>query len=387
MTSRHFIRTIWLSLPLLLAMTAPAFGQAAVLDVSVRTIPRDGTPSRTRAWDTNELAKGQTDSTYLFAGSAPGTGIGPSTLPDGAEFLCSAGASEVNTASLDDLVSRHLHVWKIASRAAGATERGFAFDVAWVRYSNATGTRPVASGRSTLILAEGQRHVLDLVHATAASSQCDTGSVVLDVEARVQDDSPLADRAIRYDIWLVHTEPSGEKHTSHAVQTGLHGMLLPFAFSPVRLPVVSNATPQTAFDAAVRVNGHLRGRVRSDGAVIVELMTGRQASLEQRGARRVALPQASEGRKVLLLAPSETLAIELPALTGGATTVVNAGASGGGVSGRVGGTSVGAGRPSDVGAGGPSDVVSFANGKLTVSFTRLFEGHKLSIFIRAQVVE
>lgn len=382
MTSRQFMRTISLSLPLLLAMAAAAFPQSAgeaVLDISVRTMPRDGTPSRTRAWDTNDLAKGQADSTYLFAGSPPGARIGPSTVPDSAEFLCSAGASEVDSASLEDLVSRHLHVWKITSRAAGVTERGFAFDVQWVRYANASGTRPVASGRSTLILTEGQRHVIDLVHATTASSQCDTGSVVLDVEARVRDDSALADRAIRYDLWLVHTDPSGEKHTSHVVQTGLHGMLLPFAFSPVRLPVGSGASPQAAFEAAVRVNGHLRGRIRGDGALVLELMTGRQAALEQRGARRATLPQLGEGRKVLRLAQGETVAIELPALTGGATSVVNADAAGGGLSARAGATWLG--------PGGQTDAASLADGKLTVSFTRLFEGHKLSILLRAQIVE
>jgi hypothetical protein len=370
MTPRRFIGTIRFSLALVLAITATAFAQSAdgdaVLEVMVRPVPRDGTPSRVRAWHTNDLPKGQTASTYLFAGRW-----------DGTEFLCSAGSNGTSAASLDDLVSQHLHVWKVTSRAAGVTERGLAFELEWARYASATGTRAVASGRGTLNLAEGQRHVLDLVHATGASEQCDAGSVVLDVEARVRDDSTRADRAIRYDLWLVHTDPSGEQRTSHVVQTGLHGMQLPFAFSPVRLPVVSSASLQTAFDAAVRVNGHLRGRIRRDGAIVVELMTGRRAALERRGADRVALPEGGEGRKQVQLAPGETLEIELPALTGGATTVV--GTSRVGLSSRGGATWLG--------PGGPSDAVSLADGRLTVSFTRLFEGHKLSILLRAQVVE
>lgn len=379
MSPRRFVRSFWFSLALVLALKAPAFAQPAgeaVLDITIRAIPRDGTPARTRAWDTNSLPKGQADSTYLFAGGSP------ESLPErlrgvvDGESLCSTGSSELSTGTLEDLVSRHLHVWKITSRAVGITDRGFSFDIEWVRYARATGARPVASGRSTLILAEGQRHVLDLVHAAGTSSQCDTGSVVLDVEARVKEDTTLSDRAIRYDLWLVHTDPNGAKRTSHLVQTGLHGMQLPFAFSPVRLPILSNGSPQTAFDAAVRINGQLRGRVRRDGAIVVELTTGRRGALEQRGTGRVALPEGGEGRKVIQLAQGETVEVELPGLTGGATIVVG---SDGALSSRAGG--------SFLGPGGPPDAVSLADGKLTVSFTQLFEGHKLSILLRVQVVE
>ena len=380
MTPRKFTATMWLSLALVL-MTTSAFAQPAgeaVLEGMVRPMPRDGSPSRARAWDTNERPNGQADSTYLVAGRGAAAPPLPQ-LSDGTEFLCSAGSSEVSAATLEDLVSRHLYVWKITSRATGVTERGYSFDLEWVRYASATGTRPVASGRTTLVLAEGQRHVLDLVHATGVSPECDAGSVILDVGARVREDVTLADRAIRYDLWLVHTDPSGEKRTSHVVQTGLQGMQLPFAFSPIRLPVPSNPSLQTAFDAAVRVNGHLRGRIRRDGAIVVELSTGRRAALERRGSGQVALPEGAEGRKVLQLAPGETLAIELPALTGGATTILEPDASRGGLSARGGATFLG--------PGGSSDPASFADGKLTVSFTRLFEGHKLSILLRAQVVE
>jgi hypothetical protein len=380
MTSQRLLRAVSLSCTLVLAMKAPASAQSvgeAALDITIRTVPRDGSPSRSWARDTNNLPKGQTNSTYLYAGSPP------EALPerlrgpaDGSESLCSVGSRELSTGTLEDLVSQNLHVWKITSRAAGVTERGFSFDVEWVRYANATGTRPVASGRSILILADGQRHVLDLVHASGTSSTCDTGSVVLDVEARVKEDPTLADRAIRYDLWLVHTDPSGARQVSHRIQTGLHGMPLPFVFSPVRLPVPANVSPQTAFDAVVRINGQVRGRVRRDGAIVVELTTGRRAALEQGGAARVAMPEAGQGRKLLQLAQGETLEIELPALTGGATTVLG---SGGSLSARAG--------SSFAGQGGPPDAVSLADGKLSVSFTRLFEGHKLSILLRAQVVE
>ena len=182
MTPRRLIATIWFAFALVPAMTATAFAQSAVdavLEVMVRPVPRDGTPSRTRAWDINDRPKGQADSTYLFAGARRWDWtifLRTAGLERGTESLCSAGSSDVNAGVLDDLVSRHLHVWKITSRAAGVTERGFAFDLEWVRYASATGTRPVASGRNTLILAEGQRHVLDLVHATGASAQCDAGS-------------------------------------------------------------------------------------------------------------------------------------------------------------------------------------------------------------------
>jgi hypothetical protein len=380
MTPRRFLHTIWFPFALVLAMTSSVLAQPsgdAVLDITIRVIPRDGTLSRTRARDTNAQPKGQADSTYLFAGLSL-SGAQTLAVPDGTESLCSAGASEVGARALDDLITQHLHVWKVTSRAVGVTERGFSFDVEWVRYASATGTRPVTSGRATLVLAEGQRHVLDLVHASGASPQCDAGSVVLDAEARIQEDPAFADRAIQYDLWLVHTDPSGERRTSHVVQTGLHGVQLPFAFSPVRLPVLPSASTQPAFDAVVRINGHLRGRVRRDGAIVVELMTGRRAAIERRSANRVALvPEGGEGRKLIQLAQGETLEIELPALTGGATTIVDG--SRGGLSGRVGATSLG--------PGGPSDATSLADGKLTVSFTRMFEGHKLSILLRARVVE
>jgi hypothetical protein len=372
MTPRRCIHTLLFGVAFVLATIATASAQSvgdAVLEIMVRPVPRDGSPSRARAWDTHERPKGQADSTYLFAGRSV----------DGTESLCSAGSSEVTGRSLDDLVSRHLYVWKITSRAVGLTDRGISFDVEWVRYASDTGTRPVASGRSTLVLAEGRRHVLDLVHATGASSQCDAGSVVLDVEARLRDDPTLTDRLIRYDLWLVHTAPTGDKRTSHVIQTGVHGVQLPFVFSPVRLPVPSSALPQIAFDATVRVSGDLRGRILRDGTVAVELVTSRRAALEQRGAGPVTQIEGGQGRKVLQLASGETLAIELPALAGGATTVVGPNASRGELSARGGVTWAG--------TGGPQDAVSLADGKLTVSFTRLFEGHKLSILLRAQFVE
>ena len=365
------IHTFVSGIAIVLAMSAAASAQAAgdaVLEVMVRPVPRDGSPSRARAWDTNDLPKGQADSTYLFAGG----------MRDGTESLCSAGASEVRAGTLEDLLSRHLHVWKVTTRFVGLTAKGLSFDVEWVRYANETGTRPVASGRSTLVLAEGRRHVLDLVHASGASSQCDAGSVLLDVEARLRDDLTLTDRAIRYDMWLVHSAPNGEKRTSHIVQSGVHGMELPFAFSPVRLPVPL-AAPQAAFDAAVRVNGHLRGRIRRDGTIAMELTTARHAALEQRGGARVALPEGGEGRKVIQLTPGETLELELPDVEGGVTTVVRPDGSRGGVSTRGGATWLG--------PDGQQDGVSLSDGKLTVSFTRLFEGHKLSVLLRAQFVE
>jgi hypothetical protein len=218
--------------------------------------------------------------------------------------------------------------------------------------------------------------VLDLVHAGGDANGCHVGSVLVEVTADVRDDPAFADRLLLYDLWLVHTDPAGRKRSQHVVMNGLHGMEVPFAFSPMRLPVPKLAPDQYGFDVASRVSGTLRGRMTSEGRIELESAVALRSGLERVGTTSETPlgGDTGNGRKMLSLTPGETVAIQLP-LSGGAIARATPG------SGGLTGSSAGARQGSGAAAGAP---VTLNGGTLRVNFDSFFEGHDLSVLIRAR---
>ena len=335
------------------------------ITVRARAVARDGSQLSTASGD-HGFVVGQPATSYKFAGNG-----------ERGDSLCSLGAASEAARSLEELVRERQHVWRVTTTATRQIAGGVLVDLDWARYSGGDSSRPAVSARQQLQLIEGRPYIIDLLQG-AGSSECPARSVIVEIEAGVHEDAVSADRLVQYDLWLVHTDPAGRKSSQHIVTTGLHGMELPFGFSPLRFPVEKLAADQYDFRVATRVGGTLRGRFTPDGRIGVEMQVARGDHLERRDAPRVgsAPPgSAGRGRKTLVLAPGEVVAVALPA-TGGAASRINPASPG--LSGTI---TAAQGTPVSVPA------VTQADGTIRVAFGPFFEGHELSVLVRAHALD
>lgn len=350
----------------LLTTADPAAAQATsrepVVRITARSIGNDGSRTGSIASSGPHKAS-ERAAAHLYAGDTQrGTA------------LCTIGAADSAPKDLGDLVRNRLHVWTFTTMPAKPITGGIAVDLEWARYSDGNSARPAQSGRQQLQLVEGRPVVLDLVRG-GEQGPCQVDSVIIEVEADILEGSASADRLLQYDLWLVHTDPTGRKTSQHLVATGLHGMELPFAFSPMRTPVPQVTPGQRDLNVATRVTGTLRGRITIEGGIELEVAVDRRHQIERTGAAEAndTLGGIGRGRKVLSIAAGETIAIELPASTGFAITGSN-------VSGRAQAASASQG-------GGQVAVqpVTTNNGSIRVNFGPFFEGHDMSVLIRARL--
>ena len=201
-------------------------------------------------------------------------------------------------------------------------------------------------------------------------------SLVVDVEGGVQEEASAKDRLIEYDLWLVHTNPSGAMRSRHIVTTGAHGMPVPFAFSSFRFAVPSLTPDQFDFEVTSRVSGQLRGRFDDDGSIAVELLGGRADGLERAGGGYGG--RSGEGRKQLRIARGDTVEIELPTSGGVMGVFATPDAAAANAQTRIRGF-----------GGPPASVpppISIVDGRLQVAFQGFFEGHRLALLIQARAV-
>jgi hypothetical protein len=352
-----------------LAWPAPAAAQSEpIVRITARSVAWDGSSGSTASSPrrASEKATG-----YLTAGD----------IQRGSSYLCTLGAFNGESKTLAELVRDHPHVWTFTTTPGKRTRGAIVVNFEWARYSDGVSAQAARSGRQELHLLEGRAYVLDLVRADGDANGCHVGSVVVEVTAGVRDDPTLADELLLYDLWLVHTDQAGRKRSQHLVMSGLHGMELPFAFSPMRLPVPKLAPDQYGFEVATRVSGTFRGRLTSEGRIEMDVAVGRRHRLERTGTTSDTISDAGpagnigNGRKTLSLAPGETVAIQLP-LSGGVSAARATPGSRG-----ISGTSAGARQGSGASAGAP---VTLNDGTLHVNFDSFFDGHDMSVLIRVR---
>jgi hypothetical protein len=246
---------------------------------------------------TGEFAVGETQEWSLIP--SPGEGLGCANrlsipaIPDG---LVPDGAA---------------HVWAARLTVRAATLERIELDVDWKRYVQTDSTEDpqvVAGDRRSLELREGQRHLIDFVEMRSKPGWESCYSLALEVKVGVAENPAFVDRRIAYDLWLVDEGPAGFSTTHRTLMTAKHGESREFDFPALRRPVPGIAGDEGGPSSAdTHVEGHLRGRMTSDGSLELALVASRSDSP---GHRHWAV--GGSGEKRVKVAAGETIRLDLP---------------------------------------------------------------------------
>ena len=339
----------------ILATSAAAFAadQVPQLSVIARLVHADGAAGNASK-SPNPMVVGEGVTSYIFA-------------PD---TLCGLGAAKEGTRTLNEL--REGHVWKITRTGVAHRDGRLTFDLDWSRFDPGS-SAPAAAGQQRLTLAEGATYLIDLVRAKAPG-QCNAGSVVLEVEASAIEQPAFADTVLTYDVWVTHQDSTGKKQTKHLVITGKQGKGTDFDFTPFRFDVPKLAPDQYDLDLVTRLTGIVKGRLRDDGKVDVDLETRRVDRLERPDQPAPSVARAG-GRKTLEVLLGETIEIELPKVSG-----VNAHVA----SPQSGGLNVRAGVGAREAAPQTGPAVALKDGAIVVNIKEFFAGDRFSVLIRVR---
>lgn len=326
-----------------------------LLSVRARNIPLDGGGGGSSGSTPEPLLVAQSSTAVVFA----------------TQNLCGLGASEDRPDDFEELLRMRAHVWKVTYTGVSQSGGHSTFDVDWARYDGGAGV-PAVTGKQRITLTEGSTYPLDLVRSPAPSA-CKVGAVMVEIEAGTLEDPAFADTLLLYDLWVTHQDGAGKKQVKHFVASGKQGAAAQFDFEPMRFDVPTLTTDQYDLDVVSRISGTIKGRLRPDGKVALDLETRRLDRLERRGRPTPRSPRAT-GRKTLELTPGETVEIELPALSG--VVAHAASPQSPGVTGRIGIV--------PKGNAPPSPPVALKDGAIVVSFREFFDGDRFSMLIRVR---
>jgi hypothetical protein len=211
------------------------------------------------------------------------------------------------------------YLWYAEFEALEAGMRNMTVAVDWSRYDATDVGAPIEArgDRRLLTLEEGERHLLDWVdHQPAEHWYCGRSAAVY-VEVDVVEDPELADETIGYELWLVIEENGGGRITRHARAAGRQGERIELDLPAVRWPL-----PDVRFadgrqvEVAGEFGASVRGRVRPDGSIAVDLRAGRWLGLAPAGEERRG-GIGDGGRRVVRLEPGEAVELVLPETQGG----------------------------------------------------------------------
>lgn len=259
------------------------------------------------------LAPDQRGFTYLAAGDFDGTGR---SAPFG--YCMNASGGLPADGAIDDrkawLLDRAPHVWWARIRAIPAEIGKVSFELEWEHWeaTRKGNHRKVAGDRRTVVLREGERHVLDFVDEPPGPETYCYRNLVIDVTARVEEDPDFADRRLTYDLWHEHVDARGNVQRRRFQAAAKHGETLRASFVPLRFPVADLRGPRReSYESILEVSAEMLGRLREDGRIEVRFGAGRWVDLEEAGTpRRGGIGDG--GNTVVLVTPDEPIRLELP---------------------------------------------------------------------------
>ena len=343
-----------------------------IVTVQARSITVEGTANAS-AGGSDPFVPGQTLTRYVYAGS----------LASGQSPCILGAAGGTSSQTVESLRREYAHVWKITTTAVKYEAGTEIVDLDWARYGPEAGSAPVISARQRLTLTEGQRYVIDLLH-TSSDTPCKVGTINVEIEAGVRESPGFADTLLQYDLWLIRRDAGGgQSATYHVITTGMQGGEVPFAFGALRMAVPKLVADQFDFDVVTRVSGRIRGRMREDGRIALEMYANRTDDVARRGVTPPERPApGGEGRKRLDVAPGEAIEIQIPARTGvwsgAATPAAEASARGRmGGGGRAGGAAQGS-------QAQPPEPVAIADGRLSVNYAGFIEVQPVSLIVQVR---
>ena len=328
--------------------------QVPQLSVNARMIHADGSPGSSSA-SPHAMVVGQGVTSYVFA----------------SESLCGVGAAR--DGKLDDVLKEQTrgYLWKVTRTGVSHVNGLLTFDLEWTRYDDGS---PIssASAKQRLTLNEGTSFPIDMLRAAAPGS-CKAGAVILEISASAIEVPAFADTVLQYDLWVTHQDGTAQKQTRHFVVSAKQGAASAFEFAPFRFGIPKLTADQYDLDLVTRVIGSIRGRLRENGKVDIDLETRRLDRLERRDEPTAATPRLG-GRKTIELELGETVEIVLPPLSGFVAHVASP------QSPRL-TAQVGIGPR---GSAPPSSAVSLKDGAIVVSFKEFFDGDRFSVLVRVR---
>lgn len=200
--------------------------------------------------------------------------------------------------------------WDVDVRLVSTGIDSVTFDLDWHRSENDAGKALVAAGdHRTIMLRQGDRHVLDFVSCSPADSRI--ANLLMEIQARPVEDPEFAGVNLGYDLWLVQQAADGAKTTRHATVKGRQGEKVPFEFMPVGFPLEAMAQPEADRLLKMLVDGTITGRVSSDGPIQVSLQPRLSFRFgdEPRGG-------IGSGTKTFTVREGEAISLELPSRSG-----------------------------------------------------------------------
>lgn len=183
----------------------------------------------------------------------------------------------------------------------------------WKRLDRAGDDLAISNGGTREVtLREGQTHMLDFI----PEPQRDRGqvcyqNVLVDLTAKVREDPELATESLRYDVWFIDESPEGNR-TAHLSTLSKQGEPVGIRFEPLRWRVAEGVFDgEKDADLVLELSGRLRGRLRRDGSVDVELAASRWLGVApEDGSRPGGIGDG--GRKVFSVTLGETVKMVLP---------------------------------------------------------------------------
>jgi hypothetical protein len=232
------------------------------------------------------------------------------------ELCMSSMQVAVNPAGLDQADA----AWLIDARLVDLRQGDATIDLRWKRVVNRADIAPSGTYEfeQRLTLRDGDSGVLDVVRSTGAGP---TGCRVfgLAYDLRLEGAPRLADAAIEYDLWLVHSDSHGRQVTDQYRTGARQGESAEYFFRPVGFAADGEQdSTHPAMD--LRVAGTLRGRLRPDGRIDLAV-DGKSSVISTDGSGGVT----RFGRTLLTVSEGETVEVELPPIAGTITGVGDVG--------------------------------------------------------------
>jgi hypothetical protein len=284
-------------------------GEKVGLSFSLLATPREGATWRMVAMGPFDLGVGESmvhpDRATPFAFGALGD-------PGG----CGAG---VTTEPVAAVLARYRYAWTADVTLLEASRDRLVLGATWERFESGPAGSPVRSAGGTIpqvSLREGERVLIDFVAPPLAAEPPCMRNFALELTAELREDPALAGKQIAYDLWLVHDAPNGEKTSRRWEATLRHGEKTRFQFPHEMLPVqtIGNGPQQLQVD----VTGHVRGRIRKDGALELALGTERMLSYVSSDGGGGDGGVGESGEKTVRVQPEEAIRVELPGAPRGA---------------------------------------------------------------------
>ena len=191
--------------------------------------------------------------------------------------------------------------WVVGASLVGVDGDAATVDLRWHRRVPRAGVLIEDSLERTerLVLRDGARGVLDLVHAAPGVDEaCSRFALGLELDFRVPA-TEVGEAGFGYELWLVDRAARAPAATVRARATGSQGRGAEYAFPPVTLH-------GTAGPITVNVKGVITGEARRDGSIELDVDHWQNAHTPKRGS-------GSGGRKRVTVRDGETVEFELPA--------------------------------------------------------------------------